>query len=202
MARNRLVHYGVRKTVNELVGFIFGYLHEIEEISPVRVITVHSATDLEIPPDPGFIKINFDSSYNAKTHSAISGILAQNHLGQIMEACTYPVDHVAYAFIAEAWAWEQAVRFAIDMGFRKVQMEGDSLTVIKRLNSYIKNKSVLSPIVGHIKDYLSFFYNITLLHIRRNANCAAHSLAKEGRRFQSARFWVEEATVEKIVEMD
>lgn len=86
------------------------------------------------------------------------------------------MDHVAYAFIAEAWAWEQAVRFAIDMGFRKVQMEGDSLTVIKRLNS--------------------------LLHIRRNANCAAHSLAKEGRRFQSARFWVEEATVEKIVEMD
>ncbi|KAK5793057.1 hypothetical protein PVK06_034193 [Gossypium arboreum] len=53
LVRNRLVHYGVRKTVNELVGFIFGYLHEIEEISPVRVITVHSATDLEIPPDPG-----------------------------------------------------------------------------------------------------------------------------------------------------
>ncbi|KAA3479643.1 hypothetical protein EPI10_020137 [Gossypium australe] len=33
LARNRLVHDGVRKAMNELVEFIFSYLCEIEEIS-------------------------------------------------------------------------------------------------------------------------------------------------------------------------
>ncbi|KAH1047715.1 hypothetical protein J1N35_038499 [Gossypium stocksii] len=112
LVRNRLVHDPVRKTVDELVAFIFSYLREIDEISPIRVITVPTLQQIWRPPDPD-------------------------------------------AFIAEARACEQAIRFAIDMGFRKVQMEGDSLTFIKRLNSYIKEKSILSLIVGDIKDYLS-----------------------------------------------
>ncbi|PPD90553.1 hypothetical protein GOBAR_DD12521 [Gossypium barbadense] len=119
LARNRLVHDGVQKTVNELVGFIFSYLREIEEISHIRVITVPTLQQIWRPPDPSFIKINSDSSYNSKTHSAISGILERNHLRQIMEACTYPTDHVADAFIVEARASEQAIWYAIDMGFRK-----------------------------------------------------------------------------------
>ncbi|MBA0688550.1 hypothetical protein Goari_006327, partial [Gossypium aridum] len=40
-----------------------------------------------------------------------------------MGACTYPVIHVVDAFIAEVRACEQAVRFAINMGFRQVKME-------------------------------------------------------------------------------
>ncbi|KAA3479644.1 phenylalanine N-monooxygenase-like [Gossypium australe] len=39
-----------------------------------------------------------------------------------MDACTYPTDHVENAFIAEARACEQAVWFAIDIGFRKEMM--------------------------------------------------------------------------------
>ncbi|MBA0749124.1 hypothetical protein Gogos_003084, partial [Gossypium gossypioides] len=111
LARNRLVHDGVRKTVNELVGFIFSYLCENKEISHIKVTTVPTPQQIWRPPD---------------------------------------LD----AFIAEARACEQAIWFAIDMGFCKVQMEGDSLTFIERLNSYIKDKSVLSTIVGDIKDYL------------------------------------------------
>ena len=37
-------------------------------------------------------------------------------------------------FIAEAYAASTAVEIALEMGFRRVEIEGDALTIIKRLN--------------------------------------------------------------------
>ncbi|KAL4280660.1 hypothetical protein GQ457_03G022750 [Hibiscus cannabinus] len=67
-----------------------------------------------------------------------------------MAACTYPHMRVADAFMAEAMACEQAVTFAIELGFRSVQVEGDSLSVIKKLVSAAPDKSILSPIIRDI----------------------------------------------------
>lgn len=39
---------------------------------------------------------------------------------------------------------------ARDMGFRKVVLEGDSITVIKKLKTNAIDRSILSPISQHI----------------------------------------------------
>lgn len=50
-----------------------------------------------------------------------------------MSACTYPYIGVADAFVVEARACKRALCFAFDMGSRKIILEGDSVTIIKRL---------------------------------------------------------------------
>ncbi|MBA0642448.1 hypothetical protein Goklo_026831, partial [Gossypium klotzschianum] len=95
----------------------------------------------------GTIKLNFDTTFHAFSRGSISDIIARDERGQIMGAYTYPYIAVADAFVVEGKACEHVVYFAIDMGFRRVQFEGDSLIVIKKLASYIMDHLILSPII-------------------------------------------------------
>lgn len=85
------------------------------------------------PPKTGIIKLNFDASFTSSTNFSISAVIARDSARLIMGTCTYPLVDIADAFVAEARACERAFYFALDMGFRKVVLEGDSLTVIKKL---------------------------------------------------------------------
>ncbi|MBA0670438.1 hypothetical protein Goklo_029648 [Gossypium klotzschianum] len=132
------------------------------------------------PPKSGVITLNFDASFASNTNFSISAVLAKDLEGQIMGACTYPLLDVADAFVAKAKACERALYFALDMGFRKVILEGDSLTVIKKLNSNTVDISVLSPIYQHIHFLAGFFKEVTYIFVPREANKAAHELAMDG----------------------
>ncbi|KAL4384743.1 hypothetical protein GQ457_15G002920 [Hibiscus cannabinus] len=91
-----------------------------------------------------------------------------------MAACILPLSAINDAFIAEAKACEAAVTFAIELGFRSIQVEGDSLTVIKKLSSSSSDKSIIRPIISDIKSTLVFFEKITFSHVGRRGNEAAH----------------------------
>ncbi|MBA0815699.1 hypothetical protein Gohar_000455 [Gossypium harknessii] len=170
------------------------YLHEIDALEAMRTTTCPLMYVIWRLPESGFIKLNFDSSFQAQEKKSISGVIARNEMGLIIGACTYPHFNIANAFVAEVRACEQAVRFAQELGFRRVQIEGDSLMIIKRLHSCTVDRSVLGPIVVDIKCSLVLFDRVTFHHEKREANAAAHVLAREGRRFSEERFWVEEAS--------
>ncbi|MBA0623776.1 hypothetical protein Godav_009218, partial [Gossypium davidsonii] len=150
---------------------------EIETIADLRPPLLIAKQELWRPPEMGSIKINFDASFHAASKGSISGAIARNDSGQIMGACTYPHIGIADAFIAEARACERADIFAVEMGFRAVQIEG------------------LCEMC---------FEKITFRFVRRDANTAAHVLAGEGRRFSEPMYWVEEApaAVDRIVAAD
>ncbi|XP_012448836.1 uncharacterized protein LOC105772032 [Gossypium raimondii] len=150
------------------------------------------------PPKSGVIKLNFDASFASNTNFFISAVLARDSVGQIMGACSYPLLDVANTFVAEARACEKALCFALDMGFRKVVLEGDSLKVIKKLNSNIVDRFVLSPISQHIQVLAGSFEEVTYLFVPREANKAAHELAMVGRNRKLPCFWVEEAPLSVI----
>lgn len=111
---------------------------------------------------------------------------------------------MADAFVAEARACERAFCFALDMGFRNLILEGDSLTVIKKLTSNKMDRSILSPISQNIRSLERFFEKVSYQFVSREINRAAHALAMEGRHRVSPYFWVEEApsSVADLAEMD
>ncbi|KAL4272913.1 hypothetical protein GQ457_13G017030 [Hibiscus cannabinus] len=147
-------------------------------------------------PASGIIKINFDTSFLSSTKEAFSGIVARNSTGLIMAACIIPHSDVNDAFVAEAKACESAVLFAIELGFKSVQVEGDSLTVIRKFSSGSLDKSIIQPIITDIKAKLHLFEKITFSHVGRQGNAAAHALARIHTQFQLPRYWVEEAPQE------
>ncbi|KAK8508267.1 hypothetical protein V6N12_019446 [Hibiscus sabdariffa] len=97
--------------------------------------------------------------------------------GLIMAACTYPNPFVSHSEMAEALACFQATSLAIDLGFRRVIMERDALTVIIKTNSKSEDRSDIGSIISNIKNKIEEFEQITFMHVSRRLNNTTHVLA-------------------------
>ncbi|KAK8694072.1 hypothetical protein V6N13_071634 [Hibiscus sabdariffa] len=158
----------------------------ILEIESLVVVSAPKPVPKDVkwfPPDNNSIKINFDASFNISTNSSVTGIVARNFQGLVMAACTFSHSAVTDAFTAEALACETAVTFVSDLGFNSVQVEGDSLSIIKKLNATTMDRSLLSPIISDIQNLRGSFDSITFSFVSWKGNMVAHELAKLGTQF-------------------
>ncbi|KAK8713134.1 hypothetical protein V6N13_148359 [Hibiscus sabdariffa] len=203
-ARNNLIHEGTVCSVTKVSTFVLAYLRELDSLAALAIPAKLSKDVKWIPPVGDFFKLNFDASFDSALKASVSRIIARDSYGLILAACYSHHSGVADAFIAEAFACEKAVSLAIDLGFRSEQIEGDSLTIIKKLQSASVDKSVISPIINDIRVLMDSFEEITFSFVNRAGNAAAHELARLGTHQTESRFWIEEApaSVEQIVECE
>ncbi|KAA3453717.1 reverse transcriptase [Gossypium australe] len=143
-------------------------------------------------PKAGIVKINFDASFLSKENIAITAAIARNFKGSIVGAETYLFQHIADPFVAEARACERALLFARTMGFQRLEVEGDTLSVIKSIKKKGKDTSVIRSITHHTYLMGLSFDQIDYLFTPRSANGAAHALTLEGRRTGYFGFWSHE----------
>ncbi|KAL4366662.1 hypothetical protein GQ457_05G023520 [Hibiscus cannabinus] len=195
-ARNQLLHEGKRQSIAGISAFIGAHIAELNVIATLRLPSTTLLPSSWSPPALGIIKFNFDTSFILSKKEAFSGVIARNSSGLIMAACI--LAHVATddAFIAEARACEAVLNFAIELGFKAIHVEGDSLTVIKKLISPKNDKSIIRPIISDIQSKLGLFEKITFFHVGRQENEAAHVLAQAHHRFQLPYYWIEDAPLE------
>ncbi|MBA0740854.1 hypothetical protein Gogos_014039 [Gossypium gossypioides] len=76
------------------------------------------------------------------------------------------------------------------MCFRRLVVEGDSLSVIKSIKKNEEDKSVLKSITHHIYHLGMHFDDVTYLFVPRAVNETAHVLAMEGRKRRVYGSWV------------
>ncbi|KAK8711779.1 hypothetical protein V6N13_147044 [Hibiscus sabdariffa] len=109
-----------------------------------------------------------------------------------MGACRRFSPYVASAFMAEAYAVLHAIDLLADLGFDSAVIEGDSLTIIKKLQASSSDLSEWSAIIFEVqakaKTLRNCFFNFTL----RASNQVAHIIAKDFSLNSGDRFWVEE----------
>ncbi|KAA3490037.1 reverse transcriptase [Gossypium australe] len=189
--RNILIHEGVQFCLQDVLGFIQGYAQEIYKYQKTFQTQVRpSSKELWRPPEEGVIKLNFDATYKSNEKIATTAVVARYATGIIRGAETYLFVNVADPFVAEARACERALIFTLTMGFRRLAVEGDSLSVIKSIKKRDEDRSVLRLITQHICQMGLRFEEISYLHVRRSANEVAHTLVLEGRRKCFSGRWV------------
>ncbi|XP_017625048.2 uncharacterized protein LOC108468690 [Gossypium arboreum] len=156
------------------------------------------------PLDSGMLKLNFYASFIKESGFSFVAVLATNNEGQFMGACTYPYGDVLDAVVAEARVCERALLFAVELGWTRILLEGDSLTTIKKLNSKEEDRLILRPIINNIRVLRQQFVNVSYFFVLRMLNCVAYTLALEGRRRQIASCWFHEPpdSVRKVMEKD
>ncbi|KAK5774842.1 hypothetical protein PVK06_042704 [Gossypium arboreum] len=71
--------------------------------------------------------------FSKSLYNMLERVLIRNSLGLIMVACTYPHYGIVDAFVAKPQACVQAIDFAMELEFKSVQVEGESLTIIKKV---------------------------------------------------------------------
>ncbi|KAK8984388.1 hypothetical protein V6N11_029703 [Hibiscus sabdariffa] len=184
---------GIHTSADESVTFVEACIREQETLGWLLPKSIPMRESYWQAPPESAIKFNFDSTFNSRSGSATTGVIGRNNQGLIMAACSFPHRNVADVFAAEAYACKQAVLFAKDLGFPRVIIEGNSLTIIKKINSDSADRSSIYPIVRDIKFLTQSFTSISFCFVRREANNAAHALARECRNYLDPRYWMEQA---------
>ncbi|KAK8664005.1 hypothetical protein V6N13_083809 [Hibiscus sabdariffa] len=191
--RNKVVHENVVPSVSECVAFCRSFLADCGSFpTDARANTAHQPVAWEAPPVNVF-KFNFDAAYDLQGKRTMVGVIGRDNAGNIVASCVAPFSNVADVLVAESLACLQAVRYAKDLGFRRVIFEGDSLTVVKKINEGRLERSVTAPLIYDIRVAAKDFDSVSFTFARSDANRAAHTLARDYRSQQSPYFWIEEA---------
>lgn len=79
---------------------------------------------------------------------------------------------------AEAVSAWYAVQLGREVGGESIILEGDSLEVVSALQRKDSNYQVFGHLLADIQAFFSHFISVEVVHVRRDANKAAHVLAK------------------------
>jgi ribonuclease HI len=93
---------------------------------------------------------------------------------------------------AEATAALHAVELCRDVGVQDLILEGDSMVVVKAIESRGQKNQYYGQIIEDICVVLSSRRSWRVCHTKREANGAAHSLVKEATRYFIDKIWLED----------
>ena len=69
-----------------------------------------------------------------------------------MAAATWKISTLPDSNVAEAHGFKLTLQFALDLGFRNIVMEGDSLSVVRALNNYVAVSSYSGLLINDCRN--------------------------------------------------
>lgn len=107
------------------------------------------------------------------------GRVERNSNGNILASWAFVHENIPTTFATEALAGVKAIKKGLSMGFQKVILEGDSLSIIKKCLDSEIDGSKISAYIRDIKPFRSQFTDIRFFHVHRSSNQVAHLLAQK-----------------------
>ncbi|XP_057418993.1 uncharacterized protein LOC130713222 [Lotus japonicus] len=138
-------------------------------------------------PHAGLIKVNFDAS--VRRNLAGIGLVARDEDGEVLAAATLAMVLMQSVGLAEALCFRWALQMAIDLGFRAVCFETDSLQLFQWWLRRSRGSSYLDLIISDCRTLSLAFSNMDVSFVRRSGNSAADFLARGASSFL---VWIEE----------
>ncbi|KAK8478583.1 hypothetical protein V6N13_129174 [Hibiscus sabdariffa] len=156
------------------------------------------------PPPMDRVKVNFDACFDPTRLHSISGIFIKNSEGKLLAACTIPNLYVMNPEMVEALACDQALILSLELGLKRIEVEGDTLVVISKVVNPVINRSTLGTVYSNILEKRRNFDFLNFSHVYRINNNAAHVLVRVGKQNPQVSVWFEEAPqpVEETVMRD
>ncbi|KAM1949581.1 hypothetical protein ACFX15_009620 [Malus domestica] len=143
-----------------------------------------------VPPQ-GRIKMNIDGSWNAGRLIAGFGAIIRDSDGSFVAAHAGRFEDISSPLLSEAMAVRAGLLWAIDRGYQSLIIETDSLQIVEALRDPTLNLSTIGQVVEDCKALLNTITEANITHIRRNANAAAHHLAKVGLSLMQSCEWTD-----------
>uniref|UniRef100_A0A803NGJ4 Reverse transcriptase domain-containing protein n=1 Tax=Cannabis sativa TaxID=3483 RepID=A0A803NGJ4_CANSA len=130
------------------------------------------------PPDPLGLKLNVDAALHSDKKILGVGAVVRNHQGQVIAAFSKPVQGCFRSDEMEAKALFHSINWVMQQQLPITHIETDALRVSMALNSSSIDLSCFSDLIMDVRYLLSSFSGVIVSHVKRNANHAAHGLAK------------------------
>lgn len=130
------------------------------------------------PPDFRGFRVLVDAAWNATSKCGGFGWHFSNNTDTIHESFSESKENIRTALAAEAWAILYALKQALSLERKDLQVLSDSLSLIQLLQEEESFHIELYGILQDIRDYRKSFNSISFVYIPRLANYVADVLAK------------------------
>lgn len=129
-----------------------------------------------LPPD--YYKINVDGAFINLTYDSAWSAVARDEYGQY-RGCRSCFGRSYSPLEAEVKSFQLGLQLANDLGFKKVILEGDSLTAVHLIKGDINDFPwKIRGLLFDIQNQLHTFEDVKVTFSSRDTNEAAHDLAK------------------------
>lgn len=143
-------------------------------------------------PLPEKYKANWDTAVDLKEKRIGIGVIIRDRRGMVFVALSKTIRAIYDPTTIEAVAALYAIELSRDTGLTKVLLEGDSNIVVMALNGMDPSWCRYGQVIDDAKAVLNTFHGWEVRYVKREANKAAHNLAKEATRTMMDRIWLEE----------
>ncbi|KAM6576038.1 hypothetical protein CsatB_027875 [Cannabis sativa] len=134
-------------------------------------------SDFYIKPTAGMIKINVDGAIFEDITQFGTGLIARDCQGKIIEAFSTLHTGVCQPAMAEVMSVKEALSWLKRKNLSNGLIETDCI-VVQAIYSSIALPSIFGLIVQECQLILSSFNNVSISHVKRSANKAAHCIAR------------------------
>lgn len=161
------MHEDTKQGVGELVVFIRGYCAELAILATSALRSIPSTIVHWSLSPVNVVKVNVDDGCILAQRKVCLEVITKDEYGQILGACSWLTNQVSTVFAAEALAVVCGLRFAYDMGFLLVMLDGDSKSVIDKINDSLEDLSKISALIWEAKEVSKFFRDSRFRYIAR-----------------------------------
>ena len=123
------------------------------------------------------MKINFDGATFNDIKKASLGVVIWDDFGHVLASLSEQIQLLFSSDLVEAMAVARALSFAVELGFSRFILEGDSELIIKALQSKEDSLAPFGHTLAAAKTIIDVNY-VSFSHICRLGNDVAHNLAK------------------------
>jgi ribonuclease HI len=129
-------------------------------------------------PTQCHFKVNYDGATFRNSDEAGLGVVIQDNTGQALATLSQKIKYPFSIEATEALAARRAVQFAIELGLREAEFEGDSTTITEALISGSYNQAVFGAIIEDTRSLARIMHSHFFSHVKHSGNVVAHTLAR------------------------
>ncbi|XP_060959129.1 uncharacterized protein LOC133030409 [Cannabis sativa] len=195
--RNNIIHQKQHKKPADLLASSKAYYCNFLQQSAItaslkQVDPAVAAHCPWTPPTEGKIKLNVDAAVLSSQNKLGYGALIRDSTGTVLAACSSPANGNFKSKHMEAKALFHALRWANQLNYQVNNVETDSLVLVNAIHASSLSDLSYRDLILDVKNQLSYFPNVCVSHVRRDANQAAHGLAKQALAMDFDSVWIGE----------
>ena len=127
-------------------------------------------------PRLSFVKMNVDGSAKGCPGPSAAGGVLRDHNGDWLAGFTFRVG-ISNSLLAELWRIYHGLLLCWSRGFRRVELESDSLVAVKKVQSIQDVTGQYVGLLSAIQELLSRDWHCSIRHVHREANACADWMA-------------------------
>uniref|UniRef100_A0A803P1A9 Uncharacterized protein n=1 Tax=Cannabis sativa TaxID=3483 RepID=A0A803P1A9_CANSA len=208
--RNKEIHGSKPKIAEVICSYSYSYLAQYRKATAVAIPSQTTAaincnnqsTSSSFkqtiskwkPPGKDMYKLNIDATIDSNGAIIGVGALIRTDEGVVVAGLSKALKGYCSPKEMEALAMFYSLQWALMHQFPLHFIEFDSLLLINALNCLSSTKCItpFHDLVEDINYLMSFFPRVKVSHVKRDANQAAHDLAKFALRLDEDMFWLGE----------